>query len=135
MEIVPKLEGAELEFNGDIGTYRGMSDRYVKVKQTKRGVDRASVAQAIVDAFTLIGGVPAFALWAQDPEHRTDFYKLYAKQAPTNLEVRGTFEIISPLPRNSALDGEFHELDQSGNQAPGSPPRSLEHTSGPVHPA
>jgi hypothetical protein len=77
-------------------------------------VERQKVAQAIIDAFTLIGGVPAYALWAQ--ENQGEFYKMFAKQAPaqSDLNIKGTFVIKSPLPRNPAIDGEFEEIQAEG---------------------
>ena len=119
MEVVPKLEGADIEFSEFVTSRTEMRDRYALVKTTKRGVDRLSVAQAIIDAFTLIGGTPAFAIWAQ--ENQGDFYRLYAKQAPalTDVNVKGEFVIRAPVARNPAFDGEYHELDSRSDQTSG----------------
>jgi hypothetical protein len=111
MDIVPRLEGSELEF-GTLTDHAGMVERYQRVRTTKRGVDRLSVAQSIIDAFTLLGGTPAFAAWAQT--NQQDFYKMYAKQAPalTDVNVKGEFIIKSPLPRNPAFDGECKDVTE-----------------------
>jgi hypothetical protein len=64
---------------------------------------RKDVVNAFNDAFHLIGGVQALALWAG--EHPTDFYKLYARLLPTSassqLEHSGEIKLVHVLPRTS----------------------------------
>lgn len=52
------------------------------------------VKDMILDCFEEIGGLPGFAAWAR--KNRTDFYKLYGKLLPIQLQgagSRGAFEI------------------------------------------
>ena len=62
---------------------------------------RSQVVNAFHDAFQLVGGTPRFALWAN--ENPTEFYKLYAKLAPRQVEQEtkhdGGLKIIHVLPR------------------------------------
>jgi hypothetical protein len=59
-------------------------------KGRKKGVPNkatASVKAAIIEAFEKRGGVPALVSWAaSDP---TEFYKLWGRIAPTEVEVSG----------------------------------------------
>ena len=48
-------------------------------------VKRAQVVDAVLDTFELIGGTPRMSLWAN--ENLGDFYKIYAKLAPRQLET------------------------------------------------
>jgi hypothetical protein len=47
----------------------------------------ASVKAAIIEAFEKRGGVPALVRWAEDDP--TEFYKLWGRIAPTEVEVSG----------------------------------------------
>lgn len=59
-------------------------------KGRKKGVPNkatASVKAAIIEAFEKRGGVPALVQWAADDP--TEFYKLWGRIAPTEVEVSG----------------------------------------------
>ena len=66
---------------------------------------REQVVNAFLDAFELIGGTPRLAIWADD--NLGEFYKLYAKLLPKQLEQEvqhdGGITIKHVLPRG-ALD-------------------------------
>jgi hypothetical protein len=47
-----------------------------------------SVKEAFKLAFEGIGGVPAFTKWAK--KEQSEFYKIYSKLLPKELEVSGT---------------------------------------------
>ncbi|MGN6205969.1 hypothetical protein [Humibacter sp.] len=47
----------------------------------------ASVKQALIDAFEKMGGVPSLVTWGK--EHPTEFYKLYVKLLPTDVQLSG----------------------------------------------
>jgi hypothetical protein len=58
--------------------------------------EKNRLLSAAHEAFDLIGGVPRFAIWAD--QNPTDFYRLYSKTLPTNLEVSGDITIRPALP-------------------------------------
>lgn len=47
----------------------------------------ASIRSAIVEAFDQLGGVPSLVTWGQ--ENPTDFYSLWGRLAPKDVEVGG----------------------------------------------
>lgn len=47
----------------------------------------ASVKQALTDAFVKMGGVPSLVTWGK--ENPTEFYKLYVKLLPTDVQLSG----------------------------------------------
>jgi hypothetical protein len=72
----------------------------VRVPRTP-DLKRTQVVDAFLDAMQLIGGTPRLALWAN--ENPTEFFKLYAKLAPRQLEQEtkhdGGIKILHVLPR------------------------------------
>jgi hypothetical protein len=72
----------------------------VRVPRTP-DLKRTQVVDAFLDAMQLIGGTPRLALWAN--ENPTEFYKLYSKLAPRQLEQEtkhdGGIKVIHVLPR------------------------------------
>ena len=64
-------------------------------------IKREQVVNAFLDAFQLIGGTPRLALWAD--ENPTEFFKLWAKLAPRQVEQEtkhdGGLKILHVLPR------------------------------------
>jgi hypothetical protein len=48
-----------------------------------------SVKEALQAAFEGIGGIPSLIAWARYPQNQGEFYKLYAKLLPKELEVMG----------------------------------------------
>lgn len=48
-----------------------------------------SVKAAFQAAFEGLGGVPALIEWAEDKNNRGEFYKLYSKLLPKDVEVTG----------------------------------------------
>jgi hypothetical protein len=48
-----------------------------------------SVKEALQAAFEGIGGVESLIAWARDSQNQGEFYKLYAKLLPKELEVMG----------------------------------------------
>jgi hypothetical protein len=64
-------------------------------------VKRTQVVNAFLDAFQLIGGTPRLALWGH--ENPTEFYKLWSKLAPKQVEQElkheGGLVIKHVLPR------------------------------------
>jgi hypothetical protein len=72
----------------------------VRVPRTP-DLKRTQVVDAFLDAMQLIGGTPRLALWAN--ENPTEFFKLYAKLAPRQLEQEtkhdGGIKIVHVLPR------------------------------------
>ena len=78
--------------NSPGSTFRVPRNETLKKKQ---------VVDSILDAFQLIGGTSRLALWANANEG--EFFKLYAKLAPRQLEKEVTHEgdvkIVHVLPR------------------------------------
>lgn len=70
----------------------------------------ARSANAVHDAFDLIGGAPRLASWAH--ENPKDFYtKLFNKtiERSTAVQHSGEITIISKVPR-TILDGDFEDI-------------------------
>lgn len=68
------------------------------------GFNRNDIVDAFVQAFEMIGGIQALAIWGN--ANRTEFYRLYAKLLPaTSLQIGevGTINLIHSLPPG-ALD-------------------------------
>jgi hypothetical protein len=84
-------------------TLRGLANAKTKSIRVPRTPDlkRTQVVDAFMDAFQLIGGTPRLALWAN--ENPTEYFKLYAKLAPRQLEqetkLDGGIKIVHVLPR------------------------------------
>jgi hypothetical protein len=72
----------------------------VRVPRTP-DLKRTQVVDAFLDAFQLIGGTPRLAIWAD--QNPSEFFKLYAKLAPRQLEQDtthdGNIKVIHVLPR------------------------------------
>lgn len=47
----------------------------------------ASIKQALTDAFDNLGGVPSLVKWGK--ENQTEFYKLWSKLVPQDVQVGG----------------------------------------------
>lgn len=47
-----------------------------------------AVKEVLENVFTRIGGEEAFAKWAMKPHNRVEFYKLYAKLLPKDINVK-----------------------------------------------
>ncbi|MDB4312218.1 hypothetical protein N9937_02185 [bacterium] len=75
----------------------------VTIPRAANTVRRKQVIEAFSDAFTLIGGTPRLAIWAD--ENPTEFYRLYSKLMPKEQtgEVNHEVKIMQVLPRG-ALD-------------------------------
>lgn len=58
------------------------------------------VKEVIAQCFVDIGGAKEFARWARD--HRADFYKLYAKLLPIQLQTKGSTEVHITVSRDEA---------------------------------
>jgi len=63
-------------------------------KEKEQGVRRAS----IVGVFDKIGGREKMAKWAE--ENQTDFYRLYGRLAPTEIEANVKGKVIVNLNQN-----------------------------------
>ena len=86
----------------------------------------ASVKGNIVAVFTRLGATAAMADWAAD--HRTDFYRLYARLAPTELEV--TAQVIDA---NGLTDAELAEIIARGSRRDSNLSADSPQESTPVH--
>jgi len=67
----------------------------------KKGVPNklsGSVKQNIVGVFDKIGGREKMAKWAED--NQTDFYRLYGRLAPTEIEANVKGKVIVNLNQN-----------------------------------
>ena len=64
-------------------------------------VKRTQVVDSVLDTFELLGGTSRMTLWAN--ENLGDFYKIYAKLAPRQIEKEvthdGGVQIVHVLPR------------------------------------
>jgi hypothetical protein len=85
-------------------------------KPAGKGSHKQRFLQATNEVFDLIGGVPRYALWAdQNPDK---FYSLFAKTIPAavaqTLVATGPVTIVSPIGRSKLdddpVDGEFQEV-------------------------
>ena len=67
----------------------------------KPDVKRKQVVNAFLDTFSLIGGVPRLAIWAD--ENPAEFYRMWSKLAPRQVEQEtkhdGGLRIEHALPR------------------------------------
>ena len=54
-----------------------------------------SVKDNVVAVFDQIGGLDNMATWAT--ENQTEFYRLYSKLLPTDLNVKGSLSVNWPL--------------------------------------
>lgn len=88
------------DWEGDLETLASTPGHQVAVPRSA-DLKRVQVVNAFIDAFGLIGGVPRFALWAD--ENETEFYKLWSKLAPRQVEAEvqhdGGLTIQHVLPR------------------------------------
>lgn len=72
----------------------------------QKELNRRSVVRSILETFDLIGGVPAMAIWARNPDNQGEFYKIYARMAPSpqsDPDPEKNRRILHVLPR-TALD-------------------------------
>lgn len=82
--------------------------------------DRKSVEISMQAAYELIGGVPAFALWAN--ENQTEFYKLYARLLPEQSKAQANTQIIinSNIDRNEldniTINGRSLDQPEEGDE-------------------
>jgi len=61
-------------------------------KGRKKGVPNKvtqSVKEALCLAFEGIGGVPALIEWGKEPRNQAEFYKIWCKVMPTQVEHSG----------------------------------------------
>ena len=73
-------------------TMRSLSNKpgtTVKVPRSP-ALKREQVVNAFLDAFELIGGTPRLAIWGD--ENPTEFYKLWSKLAPRQIEQETTHD-------------------------------------------
>jgi hypothetical protein len=83
------------------------------ISPPRKKFDREKFLAAIGEAFDLIGGVPRFAIWAD--QNQTEFYKICAKTIPQAqmLDIMGKLQhIIRPALPPSPLDGDFSDAEQ-----------------------
>jgi hypothetical protein len=61
-----------------------------------RSISRKNVENAFHTAFELVGGTPRLAIWAND--NPTDFYKLYSRMLPQQMDskVQGAIQLVVP---------------------------------------
>lgn len=80
----PKRGRAENLTNAGKGRKKGTPNKVTK-----------EVKEVISEVFTKIGGINTFAAWAR--REKTEFYKMYAKLLPIQLQgagVDGAFQVI-----------------------------------------
>lgn len=109
MDIVPK---DDFEFH--LSEQARISRQFAKPTKAKH-----KLLAAADEAFDMIGGVPRFALWADT--NPTDFYKLYAKTLPQNIDVTGEITIrpaLPPSPLDDPIDVTPERADASGTGSP-----------------
>lgn len=70
----------------------------------------AQVKENLIAVFTRLGGTAAMAEWAI--ENKTEYYRMYARLAPTELDV--TAQVIDA---STLTDAELAELIASGSRA------------------
>jgi hypothetical protein len=83
-----------------------------KLDESRKSPAGRRAANAVSDAFDLIGGVPRLAVWAD--ENPTDFYtKIWNRSIQTNQQVEHSGELVirTAIPR-SPLDGEWEEAQE-----------------------
>lgn len=119
MDIVPKDPAltqffSENEFREASKTFHELAESGKSLTRLPRKpVDRQRVLEALHEAFELVGGVPRLSMWAH--ENYGDFVKLFAKTAPSALQVDGNmnFSMLRPALPPSALDQDFTEAEFS----------------------
>lgn len=84
---------------------------HIPIDYVFRDREAKLATKAIHATFELIGGVPAMMLWAS--KNPTEFYRIYAKQAPTENHITGAgnIQIVTQLP-SSPLDDK--KMDSRG---------------------
>lgn len=70
----------------------------------------AQVKENLVAVFNRLGGTAAMAEWAN--ENKTEYYRMYARLSPTELDV--TAQVIDA---SNLTDAELVELIASGSRA------------------
>jgi hypothetical protein len=100
VEVLTQAEYEALAEQEMDNTFQALAQR-TRPYPVPRSVGRKNVERAFHTAFELIGGVPRFALWAD--QQPTEFYKLYSRMLPQemNANVDATLKMV--LPR-TALD-------------------------------
>lgn len=89
-----------MEFGKDNKKGRGRP----KGSQNKTAI---AVKEALESAFNDIGGIKALVKWAKKPENQGDFYKLYAKLLPKDVNVKTSDPTKSePIPETNRWLGE-----------------------------
>jgi hypothetical protein len=75
-------------------------------RKGKPNKSTASVKEALEQAFEGIGGVKALINWGNDPKNQTEFYKIWSKLLPLNLQgdLKIGVEIINSYQQNDNTD-------------------------------
>ena len=104
-ELLPPHDTVEIVREPWEETMSSLARSEAKTLRIPRNQDfkRQQVVNAFTDAFTLIGGVPRLALWAD--ENPTEFYRIYSKLMPKESHSQQDTEmkILHVLPKG-ALD-------------------------------
>jgi hypothetical protein len=100
VEVLTQEEYEALAEKEMDGTFQALAQR-PRPYQIPRSVGRKNVERAFHTAFEMIGGVPRLSLWAD--LHPTEFYKLYSRMLPQEMNANVDATIKMVLPR-TALD-------------------------------
>jgi hypothetical protein len=105
-----------------MGDGRGRPKGYPKTGGRQPGSQNkftVAARTALALAFEGIGGVPALTAWAR--KNRSDFYKLYARLIPT--EVNGQITVTEKPPAVQAVDQWLEETVTDGSSSDAEAPR------------
>lgn len=127
--VIPKPSNEEMEgLQSDNDEIRAMSILNVFGKELPliphdyafKLRDRRTVELSMQACYELIGGVPRFALWAN--ENPTEFYKIYARLLPEQSKAQASTQIIiqSNVERNAldsiTINGSSIDDPQAGDE-------------------
>lgn len=104
MDIVPRDEFSVL-----------LSEEAARARAVAKPIKgKHKLLTAADETFDLIGGVPRFAMWAD--KNLGEFYRLYSKTIPQNVDISGDITIrpaLPPSPLDEApppIEGEAVEV-------------------------
>ena len=127
--VIPKPSNEELQgLQSDNDEIRAMSILNVFGKELPliphdyafKLRDRRTVELSMQACYELIGGVPRFALWAN--ENPTEFYKIYARLLPEQSKAQANTQIIiqSNVDRNDldniTINGNSLDIPEEGDE-------------------
>jgi len=73
------------------------------------------VRESILNVYEKIGGDEAFAEWAKKPENQKDYYQIYAKLVPRDINVDATVRLEELVAGGDDPNTDTNVGDQDGD--------------------